>query len=224
MKGGQRKERAAAMRRRIIEAAFRAFVRKGFRGTSNWEIAREAGVSPGLIYWYFRDKEDLFRAVVVEKSMVLPLQQLAEEMRDAPPRQFLARLADMTLGLYQDASIISAMRLLWPEAIRNPRVRRLFVGRAIRPAMRALAAYLAAQQARGQIRSMDPQVGARLLLGLFMGQFLLGRMFQVRLPVPAERLFAEAIEIYLRGALRSGAGDENLPGGEGLGCSGASAQ
>ncbi len=198
---GLRKQQREETRRRIIEAAFRVFVRKGFRGTSNREIAREAGISPGLIYWYFRSKEELFQAVVEAKSFAFPLQQMARAMREIPPREFLARVLELGRALAHDPSMVAAMRLLLPEAIRNERVRRVFVARAIRPGLRAVADYLAAQQAQGRLRPLDPRIGAQLWMGLLFSQILLGRLLRIRSPTSIDRLLAEALEVYLHGVL-----------------------
>ncbi len=40
----------------IIDAALRVFARKGFTKATNKDIAREAGITPGLIYYYFREQ------------------------------------------------------------------------------------------------------------------------------------------------------------------------
>ncbi|MDP6978029.1 MAG: helix-turn-helix domain-containing protein [Myxococcota bacterium] len=50
-------------REAILEAAFHAFSRYGFRRTSLEDIAREAGISRASIYTYFQNKEEVFRSV-----------------------------------------------------------------------------------------------------------------------------------------------------------------
>ena len=47
-------------RKRILEAAFGLFWKKGFRATKMDDIALELGISKGAIYTYFKDKKDLF--------------------------------------------------------------------------------------------------------------------------------------------------------------------
>lgn len=47
-------------RKRILEAAFELFWKKGFRATKMDDIALELGISKGAIYTYFKDKKDLF--------------------------------------------------------------------------------------------------------------------------------------------------------------------
>ncbi|MGI9203682.1 MAG: TetR/AcrR family transcriptional regulator [Woeseiaceae bacterium] len=48
----------------ITAAAMNAFAEKGFAATKVEDVARRAGVSKGLLYLYFKTKEDLFKAVV----------------------------------------------------------------------------------------------------------------------------------------------------------------
>ncbi|MDH3339316.1 MAG: TetR/AcrR family transcriptional regulator [Gammaproteobacteria bacterium] len=54
----------------ITEAAFAAFAEKGYAATRVDDVARRAGVSKGLLYLYFRTKEELFKAVI--RSLVMP--------------------------------------------------------------------------------------------------------------------------------------------------------
>ena len=53
----------------ITEAAFEVFAERGYSGARVEEVAKRAGVSKGLLYLYFRTKEELFKAVV--KSVVV---------------------------------------------------------------------------------------------------------------------------------------------------------
>ena len=53
-------------RRRILDAARRAFGSRGFAGATVEAIASEAGVSNGLLYQFFRNKEHLFEVVIEE--------------------------------------------------------------------------------------------------------------------------------------------------------------
>jgi len=56
--------KAEATRRSLIAAARDLFGEQGYASTSVDEIARRAGVTKGALYHHFRDKDDLFRAVV----------------------------------------------------------------------------------------------------------------------------------------------------------------
>src|SRR6185369_88170 len=50
----------------ITRAALDLFVTKGFAATKLEDVAKAAGVSKGLPYLYFKSKEELFKAVIVE--------------------------------------------------------------------------------------------------------------------------------------------------------------
>ncbi len=54
----------------ITEAALAAFAEKGYSGTRVDEVAKRAGISKGLLYLYFKTKEDLFKAVI--RSFISP--------------------------------------------------------------------------------------------------------------------------------------------------------
>lgn len=62
----------------ILECATDAFGRNGLERTTVSSIAREAGVSVGVIYKYYRNKEDLFRACL-SRSLTM----LGDVLRDA---------------------------------------------------------------------------------------------------------------------------------------------
>lgn len=56
--------RAAQQRARILDAAERCFIERGFHAASMAHIAATAGMSPGLIYRYFNAKHEIVRAIV----------------------------------------------------------------------------------------------------------------------------------------------------------------
>lgn len=56
--------RVAAQRTRILQAAEKCFVERGFHATSMATIAQTAAMSPGLIYRYFRSKSEIILAII----------------------------------------------------------------------------------------------------------------------------------------------------------------
>ncbi|MEV6400473.1 TetR/AcrR family transcriptional regulator [Streptomyces sp. NPDC051907] len=59
-------EHLDARRRQILDGAARCFARNGFHATSMQDILREAGLSAGAVYRYFRSKEELIGAIAGE--------------------------------------------------------------------------------------------------------------------------------------------------------------
>ncbi len=64
------RRRKEARPQEITEAALAAFAENGYAATRVDDVARRAGVSKGLLYLYFKTKEELFKAVV--RSLVMP--------------------------------------------------------------------------------------------------------------------------------------------------------
>ena len=64
------KAEAEATRRRLLEVAERIFHAKGVATTSLEEIASEAGVTRGAVYWHFANKADLFMALFEDAPLI----------------------------------------------------------------------------------------------------------------------------------------------------------
>jgi AcrR family transcriptional regulator len=70
-------ERALKQRERILEAARLCFLQRGFHGASIADIAHEAGMSPGLMYRYFANKQAIIKAII-ERQLESGRRVLAE--------------------------------------------------------------------------------------------------------------------------------------------------
>lgn len=62
-----RADKKAATRSRLIDAAAAVFARKGFHGASVDDVAAEAGLTIGALYWHFGGKHELFLALVDQR-------------------------------------------------------------------------------------------------------------------------------------------------------------
>jgi AcrR family transcriptional regulator len=103
-------------RRRLLDAAFHAFVRRGYEATSVEEIAEAAGYSRGAIYSNFRDKDELY-VTVLEERMGQKLEEIrlaagsatdpVERMR-ALRESFVNEREDATAILYAELQLAAA--------------------------------------------------------------------------------------------------------------------
>lgn len=98
-----------ASRARLIEAALELFAQRGYASTPVDAVAREAGVSPGLLYRHFRSKTDLLRAIF-EESMRDVEATFADADREPNPARRLAAL------LRSIAAHVKARRRFWTLA------------------------------------------------------------------------------------------------------------
>lgn len=51
-------------RQKILNAAFEAFMEKGYSNTSMDDIVKRSGLSKGTLYWHFKNKQELFIAII----------------------------------------------------------------------------------------------------------------------------------------------------------------
>jgi TetR/AcrR family fatty acid metabolism transcriptional regulator len=88
-------------RRVILDAAIRVFAREGFHRCRVSDIAREANVAYGLVYHYFRSKDEVLNTIFSERWSLL-LETIAEvEKREAPVRDKLYAIASFIIDSYQ---------------------------------------------------------------------------------------------------------------------------
>lgn len=84
------KDEALETRNRILDAAERVFGASGVSRTSLGDVARAAGVTRGAIYWHFKDKSDLFTAMV--NRVTLPMEGMVARSSEEAAADPLASL------------------------------------------------------------------------------------------------------------------------------------
>ena len=167
--------------REICAAALEVFAEKGFAAAKLDEIARRAGVSKGTLYLYFKDKEQLFRAVVRDSIApnVAAITSAISAM-DAPfadvVRMFLAGFAEREARLPLGA----VAKMVIGESRNFPELARVWHDEVASKAIGALAAAIERAQRRGEVRNGDP----RLFAFSLMGPMVLGALWRATL-VPA---------------------------------------
>ncbi len=98
----KKSQQAAATREGLLTHALALFARRGLSNTSLDDVATAAGVTKGAIYWHFRDKDELFRAILDrirsrwQDCVLSPVTKAS----DAPAR--LHRLFDGYVELFEE--------------------------------------------------------------------------------------------------------------------------
>ncbi|MET0090970.1 MAG: TetR family transcriptional regulator [Candidatus Thiodiazotropha sp.] len=92
------KEEAEITRQKIIETGLRLFSRQGVSSTSLMEIASRAGVSRGAVYWHFKNKWELFEAILSRYSA--RIDELAGAGQRESESDPLGRLAELLHFLF----------------------------------------------------------------------------------------------------------------------------
>ncbi len=84
MNDRQLTSQGAERKQQLLDAAARLFAEQGYAATRVVDIVEAAGVAKGLFYWYFENKEALFRELATEIRRRLRRQQAAAMDEDAP--------------------------------------------------------------------------------------------------------------------------------------------
>lgn len=156
-------------RQRIAEAAARVFAEKGYIGATNRAIAAAADISPGLIYWYFDSKEDLFLAVLEQLAPARAARIDPQVADTLPLEEFLTRLAQAFCAGAAGAEQRAMFRLVMGDVVRFPQPAKRLGEFVARHPVGALAAYFQRQMDRGLIRAVDPWLAAQAFLGSLVG-------------------------------------------------------
>lgn len=151
---GVRARRKAARPGEIMEAAFLAFVEKGYDQTKLEDIADRLHVTKGTIYFYFANKEALFRDVILDRyaKCLADVEELRSACVGDPVEQLktFIRLGFRHLGTNLDARHL--LGLLIKEGPRFPDLIDHAFREIIEPRWAICAAILAAGEASGAFR------------------------------------------------------------------------
>jgi AcrR family transcriptional regulator len=153
-------EEDSAKRRQIIEGARQVFLAQGFDAASMGEIARVAGVSKGTLYVYFKDKEELFDAIIGMECRAHAESIFSFDPGDHDVAAVLVRLGVAYVKFLCRPGGAAPLRAVTAIADRMPEMGRRFYETGPARGIALLAAYLEAQVAAGVLKVEDCEVAA----------------------------------------------------------------
>jgi TetR/AcrR family fatty acid metabolism transcriptional regulator len=135
-------------RRELLDAAVRVFARKGFHASRVGDIAEEAGVAHGLLYHYFRSKDEVLETIFREAWERLATETDRIGSSDVALREQLRRFARIYLGSWLMTPELIAV--LVREIARSPAVGSRID--EVRGVFVSLERMIVAAQERGEVR------------------------------------------------------------------------
>ena len=187
---------------RLLDAASKFFMERGFEATSMGEIARYARASKETFYRHFPGKEDLFRAVVIRGARLVAAELSAVLLTHETPEKALAAFGELFLDRVLSAGSISFHRIMMMERERFPELLQSLRADGRERLRASLARYLDEQVARGRLRKMDTAVGTRQFLDLVAAEMIMAATRCGR-PKPSKaqirQRVKEAIDCFLQG-------------------------
>ena len=181
--GGQE----TAVRERILEAAFAAFMKSGYATTSTLEIATRARVSKRELYALVGNKQEMLIACISERAKRLDVPADLPMLRDRETlEQVLASFGTKLVREVSDPTVIGVFRLAIAEAAQAPEVARALDSTGREKSRAALRKIMALAQASGLLIGRPAEL-AEQFVGLLWGHLIVSLLLGVaKRPNPRE--------------------------------------
>ena len=167
MKGDERREQ-------ILKTAVQLFSQRGFSGTTTKEIARAAGVSEAMVFRHFSSKDELYGAILADKSCQDGMRALsweadpvlAKAIKEKDDYAFFYNLGLHALDKHQ--ADVGFMRLLFYSALEEHELAERFFSDFIARIYDFIGKYVEKRQADGAFRDVKPRIVVRAFLGMLI--------------------------------------------------------
>jgi AcrR family transcriptional regulator len=182
----------------ITEAALAVFAENGYSATRVDDVARRAGVSKGLLYLYFKTKEELFKAVI--RSFVAPkVQELsaivdesdlsAEEFVRGPFLEMIKTLPDSPLRI--------VVRLMFAEGHKHPDLVEFYWENVVVHALEMMNKLIARGVADGEFRNTAVNELPQLLVSPVIFSIFWNQVFDKHATLNTDLLIETHIDAML---------------------------
>ena len=195
------RRRKTARPAEILSAALASFAERGFAATRLDDVAARAGVTKGTLYLYFRNKEELFKAVV--RQELLPTIEWAEAMvaeSAASSMVVLEQLAELFVRIA--SSRLSAIpKLVLTEAGNFPDLARFYLEEVVERGKTLFRKVLEHGVAAGEFRPVDTESVVLCVIAPLLLACLWRHSFEPHSsrPLDIEALFRAQLDLLRRG-------------------------
>ncbi|MFL6850581.1 MAG: TetR/AcrR family transcriptional regulator [Sphingomicrobium sp.] len=177
--------------REICNAALELFAERGFAATRVEDIAARAGISKGTLYLYFKDKQEIFGAVV--RNTVAPnIAMIRDSITavDMPFSLMVYTLLERFVDIAEQLPIGAVAKIVIGESRNFPELARVYHDLVITEAIGAIAELVGTAQAKGEVRPGDARLFAMTLIGPMLMGILWRETFE---PVGAATINLKAL-------------------------------
>lgn len=192
-------------RRKIIQAAMYVFSRSGFSGATTRKIAQKAGISEAMIYSHFKDKEDLYSAIIDQKMQESePLYYPLDAMRKKDDERVFETIVSNFMQRYSEDTTF--LRLLLFSALEGHELAGMFVAGPVRRFFEFLAEYMRERIDEEAFKPVNPEIASRCLVGMVHYFVLLKKIYgdETLQSIELNETIETMINIFCRGILKEG--------------------
>ncbi|HEX7775948.1 MAG TPA: TetR/AcrR family transcriptional regulator [Parvibaculum sp.] len=182
----------------ILKAGLQHFLRHGYSGANVAEIAGEADVSTATLYKYFRSKEELFAAVVVNAAQSAAGYSDFAQM-EGSAAEILTKIAERYLDVQFDNRVNDLHRIVIGEVVTAPKLAREMYQYVVERRHESFRLVLDAMVSRGLLRPHDTALSASLATGMIKELVIWPALFDpaYRPPENIREQVREGIELLL---------------------------
>ena len=171
-------------RTQIAHALMKVMAEQGYDGASIAEVAEAANLTPGLIHYHFKNKQEIL-LVLVDEMVQDHEEGLAKRLVECGenPTAELHAFIDFHVGLgaYSDPKALACWLVLSTEALRQPTVRKAFES-VVEQYLSRLGDIIERGVEKGQFQTASPSAAASALMATIQGYFVLAATARDQIP------------------------------------------
>lgn len=197
----RQERRVEARKARILEAAAHVFARKGYGQATTKEIAEEADVSEGSIFYHFESKRDLLLNIMDQLIVDATMKEMLAQRDLSDPRAFLVDIFRNRLEMMErNRELIQA---IFTEIHHDAELRQQFFKEIVLPLTSRFETLAMACSQAGVFRPLNPIVVTRAIMSIFLAfSFLVLTGVDEKLAaIPHDALAEGWAELFLCGLL-----------------------
>lgn len=194
---------STSRRSAVLQAAFELFTARGFAAARIEDIARRAHVGKGTVLLYFPTKESLFATVI--ETYALPAVVEVERLADASETAAVLRIKEFAEWLHRQLSTTplgGVLRLIVVEARNFPDLTQTVQERLLLRAQRALSRIFEQGMKAGELRALEPDLAAQLLVQPILFRAIWRQSFAENDTIDEQRWLNTHLAIFSQGVLR----------------------
>jgi AcrR family transcriptional regulator len=164
----RRERRIARQRKAIMDAAAELFAQRGYQATTTRDISDALDIGESTLYGYFSSKKDVLQAILSQQAEMVDA--LLVHIIELENTQSFVNLVDLLMEKILTRTVYN--RVLIAEAWTDDEVLQSYVIARWQPVMQPLKNFISMKITKGIFRSIEPDLGARMIVGSFIAAIL----------------------------------------------------
>jgi AcrR family transcriptional regulator len=191
----------------ILEAAVKVFAEKGFNASRTSEVAKEAGVSEGTVFNYFKTKKDLLKGMLIPLMirvfrpwLLRGVEKIFNTRQGRPIEEVMTDLVRDRVQLAQQN--LPLLKAIVSEAPFQPDLFTPIREQVLPQILEVATRFFQEEMEKGTFRQIDPVLAFRGLLSMLMGYVIMRNVAPEEFKMQEEEVeIRRLVDLYLNGLL-----------------------